>query len=96
VVPVQLEWKTDTGEYLAVNGETELVSPHGALIRLRTTEKIASEVRIRNRQTGEVAWSSLVSEYPAKGDQRRAAFVLSSPNGAFWGAGVPPPYSVKD
>ncbi|HLE81711.1 MAG TPA: PilZ domain-containing protein [Dehalococcoidia bacterium] len=96
VVPVQLEWTTDTGEYIEVNGETEIVSAHGALIRLKTAEDIASEVRIRNRQTGKVAWSSVVSEYPAKGDQRRVAFVLSTPDGTFWGGGVPPPYSNKE
>lgn len=96
VVPVQLEWTTDTGEYIEVNGETEIVSAHGALIRLKTAPDITSEVRIRNRQTGKVAWSSLVSEYPAKGDQRRLAFVLSTPEETFWGDSVPPPYSKKE
>jgi len=96
VVPVQLEWTTDTGEYIEVNGETEIVSAHGALIRLKTAADIAPEVRIRNRQTGEMVWSSPVSEYPAQGDQRRVAFVLSTPDGTFWEAAVPPPYSPKE
>jgi len=96
VVPVQVEWSTDTGEYMEVNGETEIVSAHGALIRLKTAAGITSEVRIRNRQTGELAWAALVSESPAKGDQRRLAFVLSTPDETFWGAAVPPPYSKKE
>ncbi len=95
VVPVQLEWTTDTGEYIEVNGETEIVSAHGTLIRLKTTADIASEVRIRNQQTGKVAWSAVVSEYPAKGDQRRVAFALSTPDETFWGEGIPPPYSAS-
>lgn len=95
-VPVQLEWTTATGEYIEVNGETEIVSAHGALIRLKTAENIASEVRMRNRHTGKVAWSSVVSEYPAKGGERRVAFVLSTPDGTFWGGGVPPPHSNRE
>lgn len=93
-MPVQLEWTTDSGEYVEVKGETEIVSAHGALIRLKTAENIASEVRMRNRQTGKVAWSSVVSEYPAKGGERRVAFVLSTPDETFWGEGLPPPYSA--
>jgi hypothetical protein len=93
VIPVQLDWTTEAGGYVEVDALTETVSAHGALLVLKSESLPAREVRVRNVSTGAVEWAAVVAAVSEKRDRTKLAVTFSAPNAAFWGEGVPPPYS---
>ncbi len=96
VVPLEIEWATADGQFLEAPGESEIVSAHGALLRVKTSQPLGPELRLRNRRTGALAWCSVVGDHGEKGGFVRVAVALSTPDEAFWGDGVPPPQAQSD
>lgn len=96
VIPVQIDWTTPAGEYVEVEGHTEIVSAHGALLNLKGDRVPLSELRVRNLNTGAVVWAGLVSVFSAEKGRTKLAVTFAMPDPVFWGEGVPPPYSATE
>lgn len=92
-VPVQVDWTTPAGEYIEVEGHTEIVSAHGALLNLEGDRLPLSELRVRNMNTGAVVWAGVVSMVPAEKGRSKLAVTFATPDPSFWGEGVPPPFA---
>jgi hypothetical protein len=92
-VPVQVDWTTPAGEYIEVEGYTEIVSAHGALLNFEGDRLPLSELRVRNLNTGAVVWAGVVSVLPAEKGRSKLAVTFATPDPAFWGEGVPPPFA---
>lgn len=90
VVPVQVVWKSDDGVEVKENAETEVVSAHGALLRMKAPITLAREVQIIRASQRLSASARVVGMYPARADGLvRVAVELGVPSETFWGVTIP-------
>jgi hypothetical protein len=89
-VPLKVEWPTDSGT-VSVGGETELISAHGALLRLKTRNRVPKRLVVKNLDTGQSSEATLLySVEPGKGAALSLAISLDTPGELFWGEVAPP------
>ena len=92
-IPITVSWSPPAGPAsLKESTETEVVSAHGALIRLRQVLARDTRVEITHKRTqqsasGRVAW---VEQPKNQTDSFRVGIELSVPSESFWGISLPP------
>ncbi len=64
---------------------TEVVSAHGAVLRIKTRPLISVEIELTNTHTGKSTKARIVGVRPSVGGQQRVAVELAKPSYVFWG-----------
>lgn len=88
-IPVEVTWTTKEGTRISEHAETEVVSAHGALLRVKTHHPIAAELIIVNLRTGQSAQAKAVCTDSTAGGTIRLAVGLDTPAEALWGISIP-------
>ena len=91
VIPVLVAWTNKDGIRIKEEAHTEVVSRHGAMLRLKGSMQVGSEVEVSRPQVqqatrGKVVW---VGKPDAEGIGR-VAVELSETSDEFWGVYLPP------
>ncbi len=91
IVPVEITWETKDGLRVKEHGETEVVSQHGAMLKLGTKLLVGSQLEISRPALGKTVQARVVGTSNAGADGlARVAIELSSPSENFWGISFPP------
>lgn len=86
VHPVDVEWKRGDGLKVREPGETEVVSAHGALLRMHAIVPRQSEIILRQLTTHQAILARVVRVDPARADGvPRVAVEFSAPDEEYWG-----------
>jgi len=64
---------------------TEVVSAHGAVLRIKTRPTMSVEIELTNTHTGKSTKARIVGVRPSVGGQQRVAVELAEPSYLFWG-----------
>ena len=64
---------------------TEVVSAHGAVLRIKTRPLISVEIELTNTHTGKSTKARIVGVRSSVGGQQRVAVELAKPSYVFWG-----------
>lgn len=64
---------------------TEVVSAHGAVLRIKTRPPMSVEIELTNTHTGKSTKARIVGVRPSVGGQQRVAVELAEPSYVFWG-----------
>ncbi|MBI4462928.1 MAG: PilZ domain-containing protein [Acidobacteria bacterium] len=92
-IPISVSWAPPAGPAtLKESTETEIVSAHGALIRLRQALALDTPIEITHHYTqksamGRVVW---VESPKNSNDTFHLGVELSVPSESFWGVSLPP------
>lgn len=90
VVPLEVAWERSDGSKLKDQAETELVSAHGALLRLKSQLVGVKEVELIRKHPPLSTRARVVNTYPVGADGLvRVAVELAVPSHAFWGLVIP-------
>ena len=82
---VEVAWVHRDGTRTKENGVTEVVSAHGAVLRIKTRPAMSVEIELTNTHTGKTTKARIVGVRPSVGGQRRLAVELVEPSYVFWG-----------
>jgi hypothetical protein len=91
VIPVEVAWTTREGSGCSEKAETEVVSQHGAMLRMPTRLAPGTKLRI-NRQANQQSCEARVVGVgnPSPDGLARVAVEMTVPSDAFWGVSFPP------
>ncbi len=91
-VPIQVEWTTAENEIVSLEGKTQEVNAHGALLQLNARHRPPASVIITHGVTGRSAQAQAVwTDNAAQGGLMRLAVALAVPSETFWGVKIPIP-----
>jgi hypothetical protein len=85
----EIMWHTGEGIYVRESAETENVSPHGALLRLKPATPVSQTVSLRAASGG--SWQSAqVKRFESRSPDgwTHVAVDLAEPSEAFWGVSL--------
>jgi hypothetical protein len=86
VVPLDVVWRRSDGVRVRESAHTEVVSAHGALLRINLHLPRGTEVELIHHKTRQSARAHVVATYPNQPDGvPRIAVELSVPSSTFWG-----------
>ncbi len=96
VVPVEVAWRTGAGVRVLEDAQTEVVSQHGALLKIETPLPVAAQVEVIRPAIGRAAQARVVTvSQPSEDGMVRIAIELAIPSAEFWGIGFPEPREPK-
>lgn len=81
---LKVGWTTPEGTRVEENAETEEVSAHGALLRLRTRYPIVTELKLENPRTGQSVRATAVWKQAEAGGTLEVAVAFATPSETFW------------
>jgi len=91
VVPVEVSWVKGDGKKAEAPAKTEVVSEHGALVRVKVSLPLGTKVELRHPVTGRTTRARVVYLEEAKGESPPGiGLELESPSKEFWGITMPP------
>lgn len=91
VMPVDVAWTSKDGLQVQEHAETEVVSQHGAMLRMGTRLPVGMHVELRRPASGMSGKARVVGVgNPAPDGMARVAVELAVPSDAFWGISFPP------
>ncbi len=89
IVPVSVEWEASSGR-VRVRGETEMISAHGALLKLKTRQRPPEHLVVKNLASGQSSEATLLySVELAEDTALRVAVSLEVSGESFWGSQSP-------
>lgn len=90
VIPVEVAWTSKDGLQVQEHAETEVVSQHGALLRMGTRLAPGTQLDLRRPNTGHASKAKVVGVgNPSSDGLARVAVELTSPSDSFWGVSFP-------
>jgi hypothetical protein len=91
VMPVDVGWTSKDGLQVQEHAETEVVSQHGAMLRMGSRLPVGVHVELRRPASGQSAKARVVGVgNPSPDGLARVAVELTTPSDAFWGISFPP------
>lgn len=91
VMPVEVKWMTKDGPWVQEHGETEIVSQHGAMLRMKSRISPGTLIEVRRPEVGASAKAKVVGVgNPSSDGLARMAVEMTAPNDSFWGVTFPP------
>ena len=91
VIPVNVSWTTKDGVRVKEEAHTEVVSRHGALLRLKGSLPLGAKVDLSRHHTGHSSPAKVVwSGRPDAEGIGRVAVELAETSDEFWGVYLPP------
>jgi len=91
VMPVDVVWASKEGVQVRESAETEVVSQHGAMLRMSSRLPVGVQVEVRRPGSGKSAKARVVGVgNPSPDGMARVAVELLAPSDAFWGVSFPP------
>lgn len=91
VIAVDVSWTSKDGLQVQEHAETEVVSLHGAMLRMSTRLPVGVQVEVRRPANGQTAKARVVGVgNPSPDGLARVAVELTVPSDAFWGISFPP------
>lgn len=91
IIPVNVSWTTKDGVRVKEEAHTEVVSRHGALLRLKGSLPVGAKVELSRHHTGHSSHAKVVwSGKPDVEGVGRVAVELSETSDEFWGVYLPP------
>ncbi len=88
VIPIEVEWTTKEGKSTKEAAETEIVSAHGALLRMKSRIPLSIEITLYQRRVRQSTRARVVG-VSSRPDGERVAVELSIPSWSFWGVSFP-------
>ncbi len=89
-MPVDVVWDTGAGVRVREQGQTEVVSRHGALLKMETTLPASTQVDILRPSIGSAARARVVlATERGRDGMVRIAVELANPRADFWSIGLP-------
>jgi hypothetical protein len=91
VMPVDVAWTSKDGLQVQEHAETEVVSQHGAMLRMGTRLPVGVQLELRRPASGMSGKARVVGVgNPSPDGMARIAVELAVPSDAFWGISFPP------
>ena len=91
VIPVNVSWTTKDGVRVKEEAHTEVVSRHGALLRMKGSLPVGAKVELNRHRTGHTSQAQVVwSGKPDAEGIGRVAVELTETSDEFWGVYLPP------
>ncbi|MGH9814638.1 MAG: PilZ domain-containing protein [Candidatus Acidiferrales bacterium] len=91
VIAVDVSWTSKDGLQVQEHAETEVVSQHGAMLRMSTRLPVGMQVEVRRPANGQATKARVVGVgNPSPDGMARVAVELTVPSDAFWGISFPP------
>lgn len=91
VMPVDVAWTSKEGLQVQEHAETEVVSQHGAMLRMSTRLPVGVQLELRRPASGMSGKARVVGVgNPSPDGMARVAVELAVPSDAFWGISFPP------
>jgi hypothetical protein len=91
VMPVDVAWTSKDGLQVQEHAETEVVSQHGAMLRMGTRLPVGVQLELRRPASGMSGKARVVGVgNPSPDGMARVAVELAVPSDAFWGISFPP------
>ncbi len=91
VIPVSVSWTTKDGVRVKEEAHTEVVSRHGALLRLKGSLPVGLQLELNRHTTGRSSHAKVVwSGKPDADGMGRVAVELTETSDEFWGVYLPP------
>ena len=88
-VSVDVVWTSGAGLRVRESGQTEVVSQHGALVKMDSSLPVQMRVEIFRPSTGRTSGARVVTSQPNPDGFVRVAMELATPTADFWGVGFP-------
>ena len=85
VIPVEATWVSIEGKRLREQARTEVVSAHGALLRMQSKQFVPITIELHNFQAQESAWARVVCFRAVENRSVQFAVELAKPSGTLWG-----------
>ena len=91
VIPVEVKYMTKEGPWVQEHGETEVVSQHGAMLRMKARLTPGTQMEVRRPEIGKSAKAKVVGAgSPSADGLARVAIEILAPNDStFWGISFP-------
>jgi hypothetical protein len=90
VMPVEVKWMSKDGPWVQEHAETEVVSQHGAMLKMKARLNPGMQIEIRRPSVGLSAKAKVVGVgNPSPDGMARVAVEMLSPSDAFWGVSFP-------
>ena len=91
IIPVEIKWMTKDGPWVQEHADTEVVSQHGAMLRMKSRLSPGTQVEVRRPAVGLSVKAKVVGVgNPSSDGLARVAVEMLSPNDTFWGVSFPP------
>lgn len=88
--PVRLTWATKDGVCVTEQAQTEEISAHGAMLRMKSRLPISTEVELSHPRTRQSTRARVVGmRSPEPDGSVRIAIEFTVPNETFWGVSFP-------
>ncbi|MBI3404286.1 MAG: hypothetical protein HY046_02390 [Acidobacteria bacterium] len=88
-LPVDIVWSSGAGLRVRESGSTEVVSQHGALVKMDTSLPIQMQVELVRTATGRISRARVVTSQKGQDGLAHVAVELAVPSADFWGVGFP-------
>lgn len=89
-IPVVISWTNSNALTVRARGETEVISLHGALLKVDNELTVGSEVQLSRPETGRKVRARVVAKGLTGPDgMPRAAVEILSADASFWGVTFP-------
>lgn len=85
VVPLEATWVSIEGKRLREKARTEVVSAHGALLRMQSKQFVPITIELHNFQAQEPAWARVLCFRAVESRSVQFAVELAKPSGTLWG-----------
>jgi len=91
VIPVEVKWMTKDGPWVQEHADTEVVSQHGAMLKMKSRPAIGAQIEVRRPALGQSVKAKVVGMgNPSSDGLARVAVEILVPNDTFWGVSFPP------
>ncbi len=95
VMPVEVKWMTKDGPWVQEHADTEIVSQHGAMLRMKSRLTPGTQIEIRRPSVHLSVKAKVVGVgNPSPDGLARVAVEMLTPSDAFWGISFPPVAAV--
>lgn len=90
VVQVEVKWMTKDGPWVQEHAETEIVSQHGAMLKMKSRLHPGVQIEIRRPSVGLSVKGKVVGVgNPSTDGLARVAVEITTPSDSFWGVSFP-------
>ena len=90
VIPVEVTWAGEAGLHVKEHATTEVVSQHGALLKMKTCLPVGTEIELTRPKIRQTSKARVVGIAPPAVDgMARNSVELALPSEAFWGVVIP-------
>jgi len=91
IIPVEVKWMTKDGPWVQEHADTEVVSQHGAMLKMKSRPSVGAQIEIRRPALGQSVKAKVVGMgNPSTDGMARIAVEMLAPNDTFWGVCFPP------